>query len=399
MLRNQKKYIALAILTPLYATQANAAGLERAPQSVDALFESGTYAEVGYAYISPDISGHDIATGGQPSHTISNMAKDFESFNYAVKVDLSDKFKLAVMYDEPFGAKVEFKGENNFVDDSRQGEDRNTRVTVKSKNITTLLGYNINKNVMIYGGPALQELSADVHLRGVAYGAGAGYDNRFSSGIDVGWVAGISYAKPEYGILASLTYRSEIHHKMNIEENMPLADLLNLDYAHSNKGKVTTPESFNLNLQTGINSTTAVFAKIRYIPWGSFEYRPPVLDHTTQVALGSNQGLPLLNYSKDQTSVELGVGKKLSPKLTLAVSGLWDSGAGNPVTTLGPVEGYWGAGLAAKYNITEHLALSLGGRYLWFGNAKGNVPDGQIVGEFSGNTGYVLGMKLSYNSK
>ena len=89
----------------------------------------------------------------------------------------------------------------------------------------------------------------------------------------------------------------------------------------------------------------------------------------------------------------------MSPNLAIAVSGLWDSGAGDPAPTLGPVKGYWGAGLAAKYNFNQKLAFSLGGRYMWFGDAKGELSSRQIVGDFKDNTGYIVGMKLSYKSK
>ena len=385
-----QKYLIGAILS-VCAGQTYAAGLERSPQQIDALFESGTYSEVGYTHISPDVTGKDTS-----GNNISDMAEDFQSLNYAVKTDINSKLRLAVIYDEPFGAKVKFEGDNNFIATNPPAADANTRVDVKSKNITALLGYNLNKNVMIYGGPALQQLQADVHLRGFTYGPNSGYNNRFDD-MAVGWVAGLSYAKPEMGILASLTYRSEIDHKTTIHEDVPLADLLGIDYSHQNSGTITTPESINLNLQTGLNATTAVYAKVRYVPWGDFAYYPPVLEAATTEALG--KGLPLVDYSEDQLAVEIGLGKQLSPNLAIAVSGLWDSGAGDPAPTLGPVNGYWGAGLAAKYNFNQKLAFSLGGRYMWFGDAKGSTPDGSIKGDFKDNTGYIVGMKLSYKSK
>ncbi|AYA69225.1 aromatic hydrocarbon degradation protein [Acinetobacter sp. WCHA55] len=386
-----QKYLIGAILS-VCAGQTYAAGLERSPQQIDALFESGTYAEVGYTYISPDITGTDSS-----GNKVSDMAEDFRMLNYAVKTDINPNLRLAVIYDEPFGAKVKFEGDNNFIATDRPAADANTRVDVKSKNITTLLGYNLNKNVMIYGGPVLQQLQADVHLRGLTYGPNSGYNNRFDD-IAVGWVAGLSYAKPEMGILASLTYRSEVEHKATIDEDVPLADIVFAgNYSHSNSGTITTPESVNLNLQTGLNATTAVYAKVRYVPWSDFAYYPPVLKAATSKALG--KGLPLVDYSEDQTSVELGIGKRLTPKLAISVSGLWDSGAGDPAPTLGPVQGYWGAGLAAKYNFNQKLAFSLGGRYMWFGDAKGELSSRQVVGEFEDNTGYIVGMKLSYKSK
>ncbi|MGH1399714.1 outer membrane protein transport protein [Acinetobacter sp. PK01] len=389
---NKKKYLNIAVLSVL-SGQTFAAGLERSPQQIDALFEKGTYAEVSYTHIDPDVQGTDTS-----GNHISDLAEDFQTMGYAVKTDLNPSFRLALIYDEPYGAKVKFEGENNFIATNLPASDAYTRVEVKSKNLTTLLGYNLNKNFMIYGGPALQELQADVHLRGLTYQASSGYNNSFDD-MAVGWVAGMSYAKPELGILASLTYRSEIEHKTAIKEDVPLADLIGFDYSHTNRGSVTTPESVNLNLQTGLNQTTAVFARVRWVPWSDFAYYPPALKATTAYALQNGRGLPLVTYHDDQTAVELGVGKRLSPKLAMSVSGLWDSGAGAPAPTLGPVEGYWGVGLAAKYNINQNVAFSLGGRYMWFGDVKGEVSDGRVVGDFKDNTGYAVGMKISYSSK
>ena len=387
MILNKKKYLSIAMLS-VFAGQTFAAGLERSPQQIDALFEKGTYAEVSYTFIDPNITGKDAS-----GHHLSDMAEDFQTAGYAAKTDLSPDFRLAVIYDEPYGAKVKFEGENDFKAAGLPEDDAHTRVEVKSKNVTTLLGYNLNKNFMVYAGPALQDLQADVHLRGKSYGPASGYNNSFSD-MSVGWVAGMSYAKPELGILASLTYRSEIDHKSTIHEDFPAAGLV----GQSNKGTITTPESINLNLQTGLNPTTALFAKVRWVPWSNFEYRPPLLKTVTTSQAQPN-GLPLLDYSDDQTAVEIGLGKRLSPKLAMSISGSWDSGAGNPVTTLGPVEGYWGAGLAAKYNINNNVAFSMGGRYMWFGDAKGKVSSGSIVGDFQDNDGFIVGMKLSYSSK
>lgn len=60
------------------------------------------------------------------------------------------------------------------------------------------------------------------------------------------------------------------------------------------------------------------------------------------------------------------------------------------------IEGYYSAGLGAKYNVTENWAVSAGGKYLWFGDAKGQLPTKQIVGDFQDNDGYIFGVKLSY---
>ncbi|WP_089605701.1 OmpP1/FadL family transporter [Acinetobacter piscicola] len=387
---NQKHL--MVVMLSIFAGDTYAAGLERSSQQIDALFESGTYAEISYTHLGPDVSGKDIS-----GNHVSDMAEDFQTVGYAVKTDLSPSLRLALIFDEPYGAKVKFKGENNFVATNLSASDAATRVEVKSKNITTLLSYNLNKNFMIYGGPTLQEISAETHLRGKTYGLNSGYNMTFED-LAVGWVAGMSYAKPEKGILASLTYRSEVEHESTVNEDVPLADIIFAgNYSHQNKGNITTPESVNLNMQTGLNQTTSLYAKVRWVPWSDFAYYPSVLKAATQAAIG--RGLPLVDYHDDQTAVEIGVGKRLNPNLAISVSGSWDSGSGEPASTLGPVQGYWGAGLAAKYNINKNVAFSLGGRYMWFGDAKGEVSGGRIVGDFQDNTGYAIGMKLSYKSK
>ena len=69
------------------------------------------------------------------------------------------------------------------------------------------------------------------------------------------------------------------------------------------------------------------------------------------------------------------------------------------MTSLGPIEGYYSAGLGAKYNLTENWAVSAGGKYLWFGDAQGQIPTKTIVSDFDSNDGYALGVKVSYQAK
>lgn len=57
-----------------------------------------------------------------------------------------------MIYDEFYGVKVKFEGENNFVVINLLVEDVKMCVDVKLRNIMILFGYNLNKNVMIYVG-------------------------------------------------------------------------------------------------------------------------------------------------------------------------------------------------------------------------------------------------------
>ena len=103
--------------------------------------------------------------------------------------------------------------------------------------------------------------------------------------------------------------------------------------------------------------------------------------------------------TKDQWSAELGLGKKLSDKLAVSGNIGYDSGAGNPVSTLGPIKGYYSVGLGAKYNVTPQWSVSVGGKYLKFGDATSQLPTKQVAGEFEKNDGYIVGVKLAYQDK
>ena len=277
-----------------------------------------------------------------------------------------------------------------------------TKVEVRSESITGIIGakFGQNKEFQVYGGPVAQRIKADVKLRGTAYNAATGYTAHISPDQDYGWLAGVSYSKPEIALKAALTYRSEIDHSSNIDETYPVVAALGGEANQGNKLDITTPKSVNFDFQTGINPTTLATAKVRWVPWSDFAITPPLYNAVSKSSgRYGDDGLNLVEYKDDQWQVELGLAKRLTPALALSGNIGWDSGAGNPVTSLGPIEGYYSAGLGAKYNVTENWAVSAGGKYLWFGDADGQIPTGDIVSDFESNDGYVLGVKVSYQAQ
>ena len=280
-----------------------------------------------------------------------------------------------------------------------------TNVELRSESITAILGakFGANKEFQIYGGPVAQRVQADVKLRGSAYGPATGYTSHISPDQDYGYIVGASYSKPEIALKAALTYRSEIDHSMDITETYPLAGLLAGNPAaatQTNAMEITTPKSVNFDFQTGINPTTLATAKVRWVPWSDFAITPPLYNAVSKENdLYKDNGLNLVDYDDDQWQVELGLAKRLAPALAVSGTVGWDSGSGDPTTSLGPIDGYYSVGLGAKYNVTPEWAVSAGGKYLWFGDAKGKLPTQQIVGDFQDNDGYILGMKLSYQGK
>ena len=393
------KTLAVAVAALSVASAASAAGLDRSGQDVTAFLQDGTYAEAVYTYIDADVTGKDTL-----DNKIDDIAESYDFFRYGVKADINDTFSVGVLYDEPFGAAADYVGDSNFVDATGEG----TNVEVRTESITGILGAKLgqNKNFQIYGGPVAQRVEADVKLRGPAYSAANGYTTHISADQDYGYIAGVAYSKPEIALKAALTYRSEIEHNTQAAEIYPFAPRVGLSTDSTNTIEVTTPESINFDFQTGINPTTLATAKVRWVPWSDFAITPSLYNGVSQVLATTPagagiplDGLDLVSYDDDQWQVELGLAKRLAPALAVSGTVGWDSGAGNPVTSLGPIEGYYSAGLGAKYNVTENWAVSAGGKYLWFGDAEGQIPSKTIVSDFESNDGFVLGVKVSYQAQ
>ena len=436
------KTLSVAVAALSVASFASAAGLDRSGQDITAFLQDGTYAEAVYTYIDADVSGYDSSNNNPFDNTYvkgnatGDIAESYDFFRYGVKADINDTFSIGILYDEPFGASAKYEGDNNFVanenpadsaaefandpiqpTDPRQvgaiqaivgiGEPstagESTQVEVRSESLTAILGakFGANKEFQIYGGPVAQRVQADIKLRGLAYGPATGYTSNINPDQDYGWLAGVSYSKPEIALKAALTYRSEIDHDADIFESYPLAGVLSggaLPATRTGKIDITTPESVNFDFQTGVSPTMLATAKVRWVPWSDFALTPPLYNQVSTSAARPS-GLDLVEYEDDQWQVELGLAKRVAPALAISGTVGWDSGAGDPTTSLGPIDGYYSVGLGAKYNVTPEWAVSAGGKYLWFGDAKGQLPTDKIVGDFQDNDGFILGMKLSYQGK
>ena len=389
------KTLSVAIATLSVASMSSAAGLDRSGQDITAFLQDGTYAEAVYTYIDADVTGED-----ESGNKIDDIAEDYDFFRYGVKADINETFSIGILYDEPFGAAADYSGKNDFVSHEPnpnfggliQPNGEETNVEVRTESITGILGAKLgmNKEFQVYGGPVAQRVKADVKLRGKAYGLADGYTTHISADQDYGWLAGVAYSKPEIALQAALTYRSEIDHTLPISESFPALAFQQKNPNRAGKIDITTPESVNFDFQTGINPTMLATAKVRWVPWSDFAIVPPLYNEASN--------LSLVSYDEDQWQVELGLAKRMTPALAVTGTVGWDSGAGNPVTSLGPIEGYYSAGLGAKYNVTENWAVSAGGKYLWFGDAEGQIPNKNIVSDFEDNDGFALGMKLSYQA-
>ena len=387
------------ILATLPATGVFAAALDRSGQSVSAFLQPGNYFEAGISVLDPTVKGQSTAATG--SQNISDMGGDYQFYNAALKLQLTDYLSFGLIYDQPFGADAEYHDSTLFTNAAG-----NTKVEVDTQNISMLFGVQPIKNVNLYAGGVYQTVKGGVQLRGAGYGginAFGGYNADIPEDSAAGWLAGAAYQIPEIALKASVTYRSEIKHKVNIDESSagagPIAAILNNATGSTD---ITTPQSVNLDLQTGIMANTVAFANVRWVNWKDFAIRPYAFGVAANAATAAagGKGFDLVAYTDDQWSVNAGVGRKLNEQWAGNVSVGWDSGAGNPVTTLGPTEGYWNLGVGVQFSPAANYFISGGVKYFWLGDAKAQSSaqfnTDSYLADFTDNHAIAYGMKIGY---
>ncbi|MEG2269197.1 MAG: long-chain fatty acid transporter, partial [Acinetobacter sp.] len=253
-----------------------------------------------------------------------------------------------------------------------------TQVEVDTQNLSFIFGLSPIENVTLYAGGVYQTVKGNVSLRGQAYSIFNGYDAQIKEADGAGWLVGAAYQIPKIALKASVTYRSEIDQDATVTEtgytalgtvNPAMAAVV---ASPDKKLTITTPQSVNLDLQSGIMADTVAFANIRWVNWKDFSIRPDKFGQVSELATAATggKGFNLVDYTDDQWSVNAGVGRKVTDKWAGNVSVGWDSGAGNPITTLGPTEGYWNVGVGVQFSPTPATFIAGGVKYFWLGDLQ-----------------------------
>ncbi len=371
------KYLAIYFTGMILAGNSYASAIDESGQTILPFLEKGNYAEANIFIVDPNISGnirnspqladhsHDLTTG--------NMANSFEYYSAALKLQLNDYFAFGLLYDQPFGADILYpiKQNNTYSDikDSKQG----TSVNVDSQNVSMILGIMPYKNIQFYLGPVHQTLKGNVALRGNAYTTFFnGYDAYFKEDSALGWLVGVNYQIPDIELKLAVTYRSKIKHEMSVDETL-YDQPINL--TSFEKTKITTPQSINVDFQTGINQSTLAFVNLRWVNWKKFNIRPTQFGAITQAITSEltggayDQGFDLDSHQKNQIYAAIGLGHQISEKLSIGSEVSWDSGTGNPASSLNPTKGSWGLGVGIQYNPAPNYFIATGIKYYWLGDA------------------------------
>lgn len=378
-----KKFTGAGIALLLGTTAAYAGGMDRSGQSITALFEEGTYAEISFGSVSPDVSGvytlAPLASG--------NIAPDYTTFGLAFRTDLNDKVSLAFIMDQPFGANVDYSAAGYPL--------AGTSAEVTSSSITLLGQYQINENTSVYAGPRI--VSVEGQYRAAELGVEA-YSASYEKSSEMGYVVGAAYEIPEIALRAAVTYSSEMNFTLDGSGNgaasIPGVGAVPPGTAVGNL-TATTPQSVNLDFQTGVAANTLAIASIRWADWSEATIDDSVAGNLTDFG------------NKDTYTYTIGLGRKFSDNFSGLISVGYEKAAGDYTGNLSPTDGYTSLSLGGAYTFDNGMELSGGIRRVWVGDATSYSPvstttpaPGNLTtpfGNFSDNSATAIGLKLAYN--
>ena len=422
-------------LGALMAFGAQAGELDRSQQPIGAIFApSGTF-EFSIGRVEPSVTGEDIGNTGS-----YDAVRGYTQLGASYTQAINDQFSYSIIVDEPFGSDVFYD------DDPLTSNLGGTSAEIDTTSVTFVGRYKFNDRFSVYGGPRFQEAGGIVRLNGTAYrtafggaaaattlgvttddlsaaaagdpaafatvagalvGAGiipaaaagnpaivaaalsgvldasqaafdsaGGYRVDLDDDIEVGYVIGAAYEIPDIALRAAITYNSAIEYDAATSEQF---------FAPSIETGATTfetPQSINLDFQTGIAEGTLLTASYRWADWSEFDVIPPVL--------GRN-----LSTTEDVHRISVGVARRFNESFAGSAILTYERERNDGVVSpLNPTDGQIGLTLGGRYT-ANNLDVTGGLNYTWIGNAQPGVG-GQPVANFDDNHAVGLGLRASY---
>ena len=355
-----KKIITAGAILLMTTSIATAGYLDRSGQAIGVIFEDGEYAELSFGSVSPSISGvgFDASSG--------NIANSYVQLGMAYKSQLNDQFSLAIIYDQPFGADVEYATLGYVLASPAPGVVANSGARVESDGITVLGRYEINPNFSVHGGMRYIQASGYYSL------ALVGYASNYASNGDFGYVLGGAYERDDIAMRIALTYSSGIDLELDGDQA-------------GNTLTANLPESVNLDFQTGIAADTLLFGSVRYVAWDGFA----LVDSNNPTGVGN-----ILAYDDDVYTYNIGVGRRITESFAASFAVGYEKPTGEPTVQLGPTDGYLSYQIGGAYTIDNGVEVSGGIRYVDLGNT---VTESPIGGVFNDNDAVAIGLKVGYS--
>ncbi|MBU2993332.1 transporter [Octadecabacter sp. 1_MG-2023] len=345
-----KQFVTAGAALLLTTSIATAGGLDRSGQGIGVIFEDGDYAELSFGSVNPTLDGTGI--GGDTG----NIAPSYTQLGAAYKTQVNDQVSLALIYDQPFGAAVDYDTGSTYILGT-------SAASVESDGVTGLIRYEINEKYSVHGGLRYVQASGNYEFNL------AGYQSGYDTDGGVGYVVGGAYERDDIALRIALTYSSEI----DLE--------LEGDFSAGTTLTTTLPESVNLDFQTGIAADTLLFGSIRYVAWDGFA----LVDSNNPTGSGS-----ILSYDDDVITYNIGVGRRFTDNFAASFAIGYEASTGDATGELGPTDGYISYQIGGAYTMDSGVELSGGVRYVDVGDATTSG----VGGVFADNSALAVGLKI-----
>ena len=368
----KRTLINMAVLgSILGASMAHAGGWDRSGQDTSIILKEGNLLEVTSVTVKPSVTG--TYTAGTGTGSIANGVPSYSMTNIGFRTQVADGISIALIQDTPFGAEVDWEG--------TAGVGFGGIKAKINSSATSILGsYDID-NVTIYGGLKNQSFSASA-----TNPLAGGYSISSTTDSSMGYIFGAAIENPEIAMKVALTFSSKVKHDVTVTETAPASGQAAFAGDVTSNLTAYTPESINLDFQTGIAENTLLFGSIRSVKWTQTDLKPYVYETLTG-------GGSLKKFDDDTLSYSLGLGRKLNDRWSAAVSYGFEKKLGGDGSPLGPTDGYNKLGLGATYT-GEQAVVTVGMQKVNMGDTNAVAATNEA--SMTNNSSLVTAVKVAY---
>ena len=388
-----KNILTASILATVVSTPLFSGGWETGRLDNSFMYEEGGFGQFGVLSVNYDV-GANIQHPSAPKH---EMAKNQSRTAFAVKMGLGD-FDLGLT--RYHSGAIQLDGQGGNLD----GCDPTTAAialcsVVPSADVTIystalLARYSVNENISVFGGLNQFALSdSDVTTIAGYYKVDAKSENVT--------VLGAAYEIPDIALRVEAVFQEETNTSLSASSSLsPLLPTTPISGA-----SYTIPETLTLNFQSGIAENTLLFGSIHQQSWDTAQIVIPAnLNGINPVTFAADTPVSAVGSSfSDKTSYSIGVGRKISDKLSLSISYSQEDGGGP--TTDDPFtlsDGSQGITFGARYSLNDNMTVSAGYNYTTAGDVNvvhevaPGVPSG-LTANYTDNSTSALGVRLAIN--
>ncbi|OYU19365.1 MAG: hypothetical protein CFE34_05825 [Rhodobacteraceae bacterium PARR1] len=374
------------------ATMANAGGIDRSRLPYAAMFEEGTYAELGFSTVNPGVTGAYVGPIAFFGASTGNMAESYTTLSLSFKTDLNDKLSVGVFVNQPYGADAKYTA----------GFYNGLEAHWSSNQIAALVKYDVAQGFSVYGGAKNVTSKAEIAIpdrmirasmataggtaAALAAGAPAGtlaYNATTESDSQTALIVGAAYEKPEIALRVALTYEQGFTHSFASRETLPAFAATPLGGLRNGTTNIEMPRSIALDFQSGVAKDTLVFGMIKYTNWSVWEVRPPLYN----AAFNDD----VTGIDNDVMTYQLGVGRRLNDNLSVFGRVTYEESKGGVASRLSPTDGSTSFGVGATYR-KDNIKITGGIEYAKLGDATDASGT-----KFSGNDALGLGVQIGYS--